>query len=656
MAVSKNSQNKSMNNRSTRFIMIALLVILIISIIYSFGNANGPVEIANSDFTFLLDNGGITSVEVTPLAGETNYRAYKVTGKLLDGDVYITYFANDDELNEVRNVVNAINTDGDTTNNILLVFHRGATYSILNIIFPIILVAGVVVMLVVMMRGGSNANKQAFDFGKSRAQVSKNQQTTFNDVAGADEEKEELKEIIDFLKNPKKYMELGARIPKGVLLVGPPGTGKTLIARAVAGEAKVPFYFVSGSDFLEMFVGVGASRVRDMFKTAKTHAPCILFIDEIDAVGRQRGTGLGGGHDEREQTLNQLLVEMDGFGHNSGVIVIAATNRVDILDPALMRPGRFDRQVYVGTPDIKGRVEILKVHSRNKKINPEITFQEIARRTPGFTGADLENLMNEAALLAARENKTQIELSHIDEAVDRVMMGPAKKSRVFSKKEKEIIAYHEAGHAVIGLKLENASIVHKVTIIPRGQAGGYNLMLPKEEQAFLQTRQNLLEMIIGLLGGRVAEEVVFKEISTGGHNDLQRSTAIARAMITEYGMSERLGPITYEKDSDTVFLGRDYGKSKNFSEQIATEIDKEVRGIIHECYEKAKEVIETNIGLLKTIAHYLLEVETLTKEDIDEIVETNKLSRWDDVLAGELNQETKPEEPVKTSQEENTEL
>lgn len=656
MAVSKNSQNKSMNNRSTRFIMIALLVILIISIIYSFGNANGPVEIANSDFTFLLDNGGITSVEVTPLAGETNYRAYKVTGKLLDGDVYITYFANDDELNEVRNVVNAINTDGDTTNNILLVFHRGATYSILNIIFPIILVAGVVVMLVVMMRGGSNANKQAFDFGKSRAQVSKNQQTTFNDVAGADEEKEELKEIIDFLKNPKKYMELGARIPKGVLLVGPPGTGKTLIARAVAGEAKVPFYFVSGSDFLEMFVGVGASRVRDMFKTAKTHAPCILFIDEIDAVGRQRGTGLGGGHDEREQTLNQLLVEMDGFGHNSGVIVIAATNRVDILDPALMRPGRFDRQVYVGTPDVKGRVEILKVHSRNKKINPEITFQEIARRTPGFTGADLENLMNEAALLAARENKTQIELSHIDEAVDRVMMGPAKKSRVFSKKEKEIIAYHEAGHAVIGLKLENASIVHKVTIIPRGQAGGYNLMLPKEEQAFLQTRQNLLEMIIGLLGGRVAEEVVFKEISTGGHNDLQRSTAIARAMITEYGMSERLGPITYEKDSDTVFLGRDYGKSKNFSEQIATEIDKEVRGIIHECYEKAKEVIETNIGLLKTIAHYLLEVETLTKEDIDEIVETNKLSRWDDVLAGELNQETKPEEPVKTSQEENTEL
>lgn len=660
MAVAKNPQNKPLNNRSTRFIMIALLVILVISIFYSFGNVNGPEELSNSTFINLLENGGITSVEVSPLAGETNYRAYKVSGQLLDDAYYISYFANDDELMQARDIIYQFNNDGLLANDIDYEFVPGATYNLLNIIFPIILVAGVVIMLVVMMRGGNNANKQAFDFGKSRAQVSKNQKTTFDDVAGADEEKEELKEIIDFLKNPKKYMELGARIPRGVLLVGPPGTGKTLIARAVAGEANVPFYFVSGSDFLEMFVGVGASRVRDMFKTAKTHAPCILFIDEIDAVGRQRGTGLGGGHDEREQTLNQLLVEMDGFGHNSGVIVMAATNRVDILDPALMRPGRFDRQVYVGRPDIKGRVEILKVHSRNKKINPNITFQEIARRTPGFTGADLENLMNEAALLAARENKPQIELPHIDEAVDRVMMGPAKKSRVFSKKEKEIIAYHEAGHAVIGIKLENANIVHKVTIIPRGQAGGYNLMLPKEEHAFLQTKQNLLEMIIGLLGGRVAEEVIFNEISTGGHNDLQRSTAIARSMITEYGMSERLGPITYEKDSDTVFLGRDYGKSKNFSEQIATEIDKEVRGIIHECYDKAKTLIEKHIDLLKTIAHYLLEVETLTKEDIDEIVETNKLSRFDDILASELNEvektEDTSEEAKNESQEEKTEL
>ncbi len=637
MAVAKNPQKQPLNNRSARFLMIALLVILVISIFYSFGNVNSPEELSNSTFIDLLENGGITSVEVTPQAGDTNYRAYKVTGQLLDTDKYITYFANDDELQQARDVIYQFNNDPFDSNDISYTFFPGATYNIINIIFPIILVAGIVIMLVMMMRGGTNANKQAFDFGKSKAQVSKNQKTTFADVAGADEEKEELSEIIDFLKNPKKYLELGARIPKGVLLVGPPGTGKTLIARAVAGEARVPFYFVSGSDFLEMFVGVGASRVRDMFKTAKTHSPCILFIDEIDAVGRQRGTGLGGGHDEREQTLNQLLVEMDGFGPNSGVIVIAATNRVDILDPALMRPGRFDRQVYVGKPDIKGRIEILKVHSRNKKINPEITFQEIARRTPGFTGADLENLMNEAALLAARENKMQIELPHIDEAVDRVMMGPAKKSRVFSKKEKEIIAYHEAGHAVIGLKLENANIVHKVTIIPRGQAGGYNLMLPKEEQAFLQTKQNLLEMIIGLLGGRVAEEVIFNEISTGGHNDLQRSTTIARAMITEYGMSENLGPITYEKDTDKVFLGRDYGKSKNFSEAIATEIDKEVRLIVHECYDKAKVIVKENIDLLKTIAHYLLEVETLTKEDIDEIVETNKLSRWDDVLASDLD-------------------
>ncbi|HKL47923.1 MAG TPA: AAA family ATPase, partial [Candidatus Izemoplasmatales bacterium] len=387
---------------------------------------------------------------------------------------------------------------------------------------------------------------------------------------------------------------------------------------------------------------------------------CILFIDEIDAVGRQRGTGLGGGHDEREQTLNQLLVEMDGFGHNSGVIVMAATNRVDILDPALMRPGRFDRQIFVGRPDIKGRAQILQVHARNKKINPDITFKEIARRTPGFTGADLENLMNEAALLAARENKPQIELSHIDEAVDRVMMGPAKKSRVFTKKEKKIIAFHEAGHAVIGLKLENANIVHKVTIIPRGQAGGYNLMLPKEEQAFLQTKRNLTETIIGLLGGRVAEQIIFDEISTGAHNDLERSTGIARKMITEYGMSENLGPITYEKDSDKVFLGRDYGKSNNFSEAIATEIDKEVRGIIHDSYDRAKQVISDNIELLKTIAHYLLEVETLTKEDIDEIVETNGLARWDDILEDESKDIIDPEtgkDKTKTSEnqtEENT--
>lgn len=654
MAEPKKPVKKPAPNRASHFMMIALLVILSIAIILNFNKANAPVELRNDQFESVLTNQGVISVFATPLGGENNYGCYKLTGRLVTNDgsrlEFIVYLANQTELDHIREIIRSLNNDANPNNDVSFKFIPAATYSWINVLFPIVLVAGIVIMLVFMMRGGTNANKQALDFGKSRAKLSKNQKTTFNDVAGCDEEKEELKEIIDFLKSPKKYIDLGARIPKGVLLVGPPGTGKTLIARAVAGEANVPFYFVSGSDFLEMFVGVGASRVRDMFKTAKQNAPCLLFIDEIDAVGRQRGTGLGGGHDEREQTLNQLLVEMDGFGHNSGVIVLAATNRVDILDPALMRPGRFDRQIYVGTPDIKGRAEILKVHARRKKINQKVTFEEIARRTPGFTGADLENLMNEAALLAARENKKEIDMSHIDEAVDRVMMGPAKKSRVISKKERQIIAIHESGHAVIGLKLKSANIVHKVTIIPRGQAGGYNLMLPEEEQAFLRTKQNLLEIITGLLGGRVAEEVVFNEISTGAHSDLQRATSIARSMITEYGMSENLGPVTYEQNTGTVFLGRDYGKDKNFSEAIATEIDREVRGIIHNCYESARKVITENRALLEKISHYLLEVETLTKEDIDEIVETGKLSRWDDILASNPDT-TSPE----TKEESNTE-
>jgi len=625
--MAENTTKKPIQNRGSHFIMIFLLAAIAIAIIINFGNLTTPAELRNDEFVEALNTDLVTSVTITPSLGEVNYRAYTVTGKLADDREYVTYLANDAEYTYIKDIILAKNADLDDANDIAFKFDLGATYNLLNIILPILVIAGIVVMLVFMMRGSNNANKQAFDFGRSRARLSKNQKTTFADVAGADEEKGELAEIIDFLKAPKKYLELGARIPKGVILVGPPGTGKTLIARAVAGEANVPFYYVSGSDFLEMFVGVGASRVRDMFKTAKTNAPCILFIDEIDAVGRQRGTGLGGGHDEREQTLNQLLVEMDGFGHNSGVIVLAATNRVDILDPALLRPGRFDRQIYIGIPDIKGRAEILKVHSRKKKINPSITFEEIARRTPGFTGADLENVMNEAALLAARENKTQVELYHIDEAIDRVMMGPAKKSRVMTKKEREYIAFHEAGHAVVGIKLENANIVHKVTIIPRGQAGGYNLMLPEEEQRFLQTKQGLLEWISGLLGGRVAEEITFGEISTGAHNDLQRATEIARTMITEYGMSESLGPVTYEHDTGAVFLGRDYGKTNRFSESVATEIDKEVRGIIHTCYEVAKKVINENLELLKQIAQYLLAVETLNKEDIDEIVATGKLAR-----------------------------
>ena len=496
--------------------------------------------------------------------------------------------------------------------------------SLLSIILPIVLCVG---LLVFIIRSGSKSNNQAFDFGKSRARLSRKSGTTFKDVAGLDEEKEEMIEVVDFLKNPKKYYEMGARIPKGMLLVGNPGTGKTLLARAVAGEANVPFFTISGSDFVEMFVGVGASRVRDMFKTAKQNSPCIIFIDEIDAVGRQRGTGLGGGHDEREQTLNQLLVEMDGFGTNTGIIVMAATNRVDILDPALLRPGRFDRQIHISLPDVRAREEILKVHARNKHLSPRCNLSDVARRTPGFSGADLENLLNEAALLAARENCREIKIYHIDEAIDRVMMGPAKKSKKYSETEKALVAYHEAGHAVIGLKLKHASVVQKITIVPRGDAGGYNLMTPQEE-TFLQTKQSLTAQITSLLAGRIAEQLVFNQMTTGAHNDFQKATAIARAMVTEYGMSS-LGPVQYERNSGQVFLGRDYMSDKNFSDQVALEIDNEVRKIIDECYKVGEELIKENRQLLDLLAKHLVEIETLTKEDIDELLNNGKLNWWE---------------------------
>ena len=618
--MANNKQIKPPQSRFGNLIVMGIILAFIVAIVFRFTGTSEEVITYNyTDFVTKIESGEVSTIESTPTPGDINAGAYEIEGQLTNGANYTVVLPTQDSLQTVIQLAK--------DNNVDYIHEPGATYGFLNIIVIILPIIILLVIVGFFMRSGGG-NKQAFDFGKNKARLNKGKTTTFANVAGVEEEKEEMAEIIDFLRNPKKYMALGARIPTGVLLVGPPGTGKTLLARAVAGEADVPFYSISGSDFVEMFVGVGASRVRDMFKTAKQNAPCIVFIDEIDAVGRQRGTGLGGGHDEREQTLNQLLVEMDGFGTNSGIIVMAATNRADVLDPALLRPGRFYRQITIGRPDIKGRQAILKVHSKNKKIDPKITFEEIARRTPGFTGADLENLLNEAALLAARENKPFIKIYHIDEAVDRVMMGPAKKSRVFTKRERNFIAHHEAGHAVLGIKLDNANIVHKVTIIPRGEAGGYALMLPEEEESFLMTRQSLIDQITGLLGGRVSEEIIFNEVSTGAHNDFQKATEIARSMVTEYGMSS-LGPIQYEKRRGSVFLGRDYATDKTFSDQVALEIDNEVRKIIDECYTNAKNILTENIDLVKRIAKYLLEVETLTKEDIYEIVDKQTLGWWE---------------------------
>lgn len=473
---------------------------------------------------------------------------------------------------------------------------------------------------------GGGGNRGVMNFGKSRAKMATpdKKKVTFNDVAGADEEKAELAEIVDFLKQPKKYMELGARIPKGVLLVGPPGTGKTLLAKAIAGEAGVPFFSISGSDFVEMFVGVGASRVRDLFEQAKKNAPCIIFIDEIDAVGRQRGAGMGGGHDEREQTLNQLLVEMDGFGVNEGIIMIAATNRPDILDPALLRPGRFDRQILVGAPDVKGREEILKVHSKNKPLAEEVKLDVLAKRTPGFTGADLENLMNESALLAVRNNKKIIGMDELEEAVTRVIAGPEKKSRVVSEKDRKLTAYHEAGHAVVMKLLPNADPVHQISIIPRGMAGGYTMHLPEEDRAYT-SKSRLKDEMIGLLGGRVAEKLIIGDISTGAKNDIDRTTAIARKMVMEFGMSDELGPISYGSGHDEVFMGRDFGKSRNFSEEVAARIDSEIRRFIDEAYIKAERLLTENVDKLHAVAQALLEKEKLEADEFENIFNSTLL-------------------------------
>ncbi|CDC62333.1 aTP-dependent zinc metalloprotease FtsH [Clostridium sp. CAG:417] len=609
--------NKKVDKKTIKKGLLPYLFILLIilGIFYLFNFLNHKTNILTyNEFMENLANGKVKEVMLVP---RDRAQTYEVTGKLSDYAENESFYA---VLPKSENVVKKI-TDITEKQKIELVTKADPESSAWLVILADVLPLALLVFLAFFFLNKQMAgNRSSMDFGKSKARLSDNKnKVTFKDVAGLKEEKEEVRELIDFLKNPKKFQKLGARIPKGVLLMGPPGTGKTLLARAVAGEANVPFYFISGSDFVELFVGVGASRVRDMFQQAKRNAPCLIFIDEIDAVGRQRGTGLGGGHDEREQTLNQLLTEMDGFGENEGIIIIAATNRPDVLDPALLRPGRFDRQVTVSLPDIKGREEILAVHAKNKKLAKDVTLTNLAKRTPGFSGADLENLLNEAALLAVRRDKDAITMHEVDEATDRVLMGPAKVSHKYSEKDRRLVAYHEAGHAVIGLKLANASDVQKVTIIPRGSAGGYNMMVPSEEK-LCSTKTDLLEQVTGLLGGRVAEEVVFKEITTGAENDFSKATKIVRAMVTEYGMSD-LGPMQLEQQEGAAFLGRDYNKTRNFSETVAHEIDEEMRKIINGCYVDAKKIIKENRELLNLIAETLLEYETLTKEQIDYLVE-----------------------------------
>ena len=628
-----NQPKKQSNKKRPDYLVIIVSLIIMIGVFFFIRTSLNPVKsVSVKTFEQMIADDNVERYEWY----EISNKLVTVTGELKEDanpSLYNlgkgTKFTLEITFNKIE-VIDEIATG----NGVLVVPYKKSDVSFFSVLLSLlpIIISGVLIFII--FKNVSNQNNKAMDFSKNRATISKNKSVTFDDVAGAVEEKEELAEVVDFLKNPKKYSDMGARIPKGILLAGAPGTGKTLLARAVAGEANVPFFTISGSDFVEMFVGVGASRVRNLFKAAKESAPCIIFIDEIDAVGRQRGAGLGGGNDEREQTLNQLLVEMDGFSGNQGIIIIAATNRPDVLDPALLRPGRFDRQITIDLPDVRGRAAILKVHARNKKIDPDVNFKNLAQRIPGFSGADIENLLNEAALLAARSSRTVIQEKDLDEAMDRVRMGPAKKSRKYNEQEKSVVAYHEAGHAVIGIKLEHASVVQKVTIIPRGNAGGYNLMMPSEE-TFLQTKASLLHTITGYLGGRVAEEIQFDSVTTGAYNDFEMATKIARAMVTEYGMSD-LGPIQYESRGQNVFLGRDYLNEKNFSDHVAQEIDKEVRKIISRCFDEARTIIKENKVLLDTIADYLIKVETLTKSDIDEIVETGKLAWYEKDIKDEI--------------------
>ena len=613
---------KKNNKTLFKAILPWVIVLLLLSSLFPFLlNNGGSKELTYSQFMTVVKDKKITNVTITPNSFVTKVEgSYKKNSKGDKVNFTTTVPKTDKELDSLTQVLEDKNvkikvTDSESDNMI---------WNILGSILPYVILFGGMFWVFKNFNGAAGGNNKAFEFGNSRAKLERNSKTRFTDVAGADEEKEELTELVAFLKNPKKFTEMGAKIPRGVLLVGPPGTGKTLLARAVAGEANVPFYSISGSEFVEMFVGVGAGRVRDMFKKAKENAPCIIFIDEIDAVGRQRGTGVGGGHDEREQTLNQLLVEMDGFEGNEGVIILAATNRADVLDPALLRPGRFDRQIRVSNPDKRARSQILKVHARNKHFAPDVDFDNIAQRTPGFSGAELANVLNEAALLAVRSGHQMITLSDVDEAIDRVIGGPAKKSRKYTEHERKLVAYHETGHAIIGLTLEDANQVQKVTIVPRGDAGGYNLMTPREETYF-STKKQLLATITGYMGGRTAEEIFFGDVSSGAHNDIEQATRIARMMVTELGMSE-LGPIKYDSGDNAVFLGRDYSQLSNtHSGQIAFEIDQQVRKIIETAHAQATEIINNNKDKMDIIANALLEHETLNHEQIQSLYNTGKM-------------------------------
>lgn len=591
-------------NKFFKNVLFYLLIIIVMIWMFDFyGEKNAkPSEISYSSFLQHVQQDEIKQVTIVDNV---------ISGKLKDGKDFSTVAPNDSKLVEK---LESKNVDIKAE----LPPQPPWWMSILSSLLPMLIIVGLWFMF--MNQGGAGGGK-VMNFGKSRARRYDEEklQVKFKDVAGVEEAKQELEEVVEFLKHPQKYNELGAKIPKGVLLYGPPGTGKTLLAKAVAGEAGVPFFSISGSDFVEMFVGVGASRVRDLFDQAKKNAPCIVFIDEIDAVGRQRGAGLGGGHDEREQTLNQMLVEMDGFSANEGIIMIAATNRPDILDPALLRPGRFDRQIVVDRPDIKGRTAILGVHIKGKPIGDDVNLDVIAQRTPGFTGADLSNLVNEAALLTARKDKKVINMPEMEEAAERVIMGPERKSRVISDKEKRLTAYHEGGHTIVGMLLEHTDPVHKVTIIPRGRAGGYTLSLPKEDK-YYATRSEMLDELKVLLGGRVAEALVLKEISSGASNDLQRATQLARQMICEYGMSDNIGPVTFGHRQDQVFLGRDIARDKDYSEEVAAEIDKEVRSFMEDAYAATEQLLSENIDKLHVIAKALMEKETLDEEEINQLV------------------------------------